>query len=365
MNPELCGKLTVQKYAVVNRATGSRLDILSSHVGSSWGALPDFVICDELCHWRDPALWYSLFSSAAKRADCVLVVLTNAGVGRGWQWKVRETARTSPRWYFSSLAGPQAPWITDDWLDDQRINLPPQDYERLWCNIWQDATGEFITLAEAEACRDLALGYQHRGVPGREYVAAVDYAEKRDYTVGVVVHREGRRIVVDRMDVVVPQPNAPVRVAWVEEWMREVARNFHRVTFVLDEYQLVGTIQRLQPFYEIHRFQFSAGHGNHRLAFHLRSLILNQQVAWYAGCGQLETTTRRDNLETELASLLYHQKPNGQMRIDHHRDGTHHDDRAFALGAACLFLAEQPVFDARMEMNAPTAAGGINWAAVG
>jgi hypothetical protein len=82
-NPELCGDLKSLRDSLVNVKTGSRLDVLSSDVASSYGQLPDFVICDELCHWERPDLWYSLLSSAAKKPDCVLAVLTNAGVGHG------------------------------------------------------------------------------------------------------------------------------------------------------------------------------------------------------------------------------------------------------------------------------------------
>ena len=37
--------------------------MISSDVQSSWGLLPDFVICDELCHWEQPEMWFSLLSS--------------------------------------------------------------------------------------------------------------------------------------------------------------------------------------------------------------------------------------------------------------------------------------------------------------
>lgn len=117
--------LSVLKHRIINQETGSRLTVISSDVQSSWGLLPDFVICDELCHWPKPDLWYSLLSSAAKRPHCVLAVLTNAGIGQGWQWKVRETARIesqkeNPLWAFSTMEGPQAPWITETHLLEQR-----------------------------------------------------------------------------------------------------------------------------------------------------------------------------------------------------------------------------------------------------
>ncbi len=325
------------------------------------GALPDFVVCDELCHWPRPDLWHSLLSSAAKQAHCVLTVLTNAGIGRGWQWDVREHARHDPAWYFSSLEGPQAPWITQHWLDEQRALLPLPVYERLWLNNWQHSDGEFITLAEAEACRDAALTRQEWGRPSRAYVAVVDYAEKHDLTVGCVCHREGPRVVVDRMDVVQPAPARPTPVQWVDDWIAVIARQFPHVQFVIDPHQLVGTIQRLQHRHDIIRFEFLAGTANHDLAVTLRQHLLERRVAWYPGCGQIPTAERRDDLETELASLLLKQSASGRVRIDHHRDGVHHDDRSFALGAACLHLSRAPMVPDFLQITPPTHAGGFAW----
>lgn len=306
-------------------------------------------------------MWFSLVSSAAKRPDCVLTVLTNAGVGRGWQWQVRESARNSPAWYFSSLDGSQAPWIQPGWLEEQQAFLPRPVYMRLWENVWQHSDGEFVTLAEAQACRDDSLALRSHGQPGVHYIAAVDYAEKHDYTVGVVVHRDGNRVVVDRMDVVVPRHDAPVKVAWVEDWIRRVDAGFHSVTFVIDEYQLVGTIQKLEHAYDLRRFEFGAGRGNHALTLMLRKLITHREVAWYPGCGRIGQSTQRDDLETELASLILKQTAFGRLRIQHRQDGFHHDDRAFALGSACLHCMTTPGSPQWLEITPPTTSGGFSW----
>ncbi|MCA9088691.1 MAG: terminase [Planctomycetaceae bacterium] len=361
-NPELCGQLEFVQHWVRNPVTQAKLEIISSDVSGSWGALPDFVVCDELCHWEKPDLWYSLLSSAAKKPNCMLTVLTNAGVGRGWQWQVREHARTSPDWYFSSLDGPQAPWITADWLREQQALLPPPVYERLWLNRWQHSDGEFVTLAEAMACRDAALARCESGSSDHEYVAAIDYAEKHDYTVGCVMHRSGDQFIVDRMDVIVPSPAEPTPVAWVENWLLEVARCFPGVRFVLDEYQLLGVIQKYEQQLPLQRFAFHGGEGNHRLAQRLRQLILQRQVRWYPGCGAIETqSAERDDLETELASLLLKQSNSGRVRIDHRRDAGCHDDRAFTLGVCCLELSQNSRQQDFLFVTPPAVSGVFGW----
>lgn len=357
-NLDLFQTLQFLEHLVRNRQTGSRMEVISSDARSSYGALPDFVVCDELSHWPQPDLWHSLLSSAAKKPRCVLTILTNAGVGRGWQWDVREHARTDPHWHFSSLQGPQAPWITDEWLTEQRALLPEPVFERLWLNIWQHAEGNFLTLPEVEACRSALRRRQSEGQPGREYVAAIDYAEKHDLTVGCICHREGDVVVVDRMDVVKPLPTTPTRIVWVEDWIEDVAARFHRIRFVVDEYQLLGTIQRLENKYPIQRFAFSGGEGNHKLAATLRQLIVHQRVQWYPGCGQIPGP-HRDDLETEIASLILKQSASGRLRIDHLQDGLHHDDRAFALGVCCVTLCAEAAESDFLVITPPTRDGGF------
>ncbi|HWL10803.1 MAG TPA: terminase, partial [Planctomicrobium sp.] len=360
VNGDLLGPLQFLEDLIRNRETGSRIDFISSDVKSSYGALPDFIVCDELSHWPRPEMWYSLLSSAAKKPNCVLTILTNAGVGRGWQWGIREHARTDARWYFSSLNGPHAPWITQDWLDEQKALLPQPVYERLWLNIWQHAEGNFLTLAEAEACRQTDATPQTEGRPGVEYVAAIDYAEKHDFTVGCICHREGDVIVIDRMDVVKPTPNLPTPVSWVEDWISEMAGRFPGVRFIVDEYQLIGTIQRLESRFPIQRFAFAGGEGNHRLAMTLRQLVLHQRLRWYPECGAVPGL-HRDDLETELASLILRQSPGGRIRIDHRSDGIHHDDRAFTLGVACLILNDTSSSQNFLHITPPQQFGGFDW----
>ena len=342
-NPRLAD-LSVMDQKVVSRRSGSHLRVVSSDVASSYGELVDFIICDELCHWREPAVWHSLLSTAAKKPHCLLVVLTNAGVGRGWQWEAREAARASHagdgRWYFSTMDGKQAPWIGEADLAEQRRLLPGPVFERLWMNRWQHSDGEFVTLAEAEACRDAGLSVQDRGRPGVSYVAAVDYGEKRDFTAALVAHRENRRVVVDRLDVSVPTPFSPVPVQWVEDWITRQSAAFPGLRSVVDEHQLVGVTQRLGGRVPIERFAFAGGKGNHQLATTLRRMILEREVAWPAGCGAVDSPHGRDDLETELASLIVRQSASGRIRFDH--TAGRHDDRAFVLAVACLTLAEQP-----------------------
>ena len=52
VNPWLAKLLEVQGYRVVNPVTESCLEIITSDAPTSYGLTPDFVIADEVCHWR-------------------------------------------------------------------------------------------------------------------------------------------------------------------------------------------------------------------------------------------------------------------------------------------------------------------------
>ena len=376
LNPTLAAGLTIHRDAATHPATGSRLEVISSDAASSYGTIADFIVCDELSHWKCADLWHSLYTAAAKQPHTLLAVLTNAGDGRDWRWTARETARLShrgeigdgqaaARWHFSSLSQPEASWIDPAFLDEQKLALPDPVFRRLWLNQWQHRSGGFLTAEEVRLCRDADLRPQFQGTPGIEYVAAVDYAEKTDRTAAIICHAEpaatgsdGRpiarpRIVVDRLDVVAPQPGAPVPIAWVDDWIERTLATFPSVRLVVDAHQLVGTIQRFEPLAPIVRFDFAGGFGNDRLARHLRSLIVSRDVGWYehagvithrpgtAHVGPIPAEGASDDLESELCELRVIEKHNGRLRFDHPVGG--HDDRAFVLAVACQELLRTPL----------------------
>lgn len=193
LNPWLGEILTVEAHSVTNKATGhpgngATLTIEASDVGSSYGILPDLIIADELCHWQgDGSLWHSLISSAAKRNNCLLVVISNAGFVDSWQWNARESARTDPAWYFSRLDGPVASWLTPARLEEQRRMLPPIAFSRLWLNQWSSGGGDALSPADIAAAFVSDLSPMTRKEDGWLYVAGLDLGLTRDCSAVVVL----------------------------------------------------------------------------------------------------------------------------------------------------------------------------------
>jgi len=188
LNRWLGSILRVDKLRIINERTGSTLDILTSDAPTSYGLTPDFVIADELVHWKDRGLWDSLISAAAKRANCMVVVISNAGYGDSWQWETREAVRQDESWYFSRLDGPTASWITADRLAEQKRLLPSIAYRRLWLNEWTSGSGDALSPEDID--RAIVLkGPARRPKAGWAFFGGLDLGLSRDKAALVVIGR--------------------------------------------------------------------------------------------------------------------------------------------------------------------------------
>ncbi len=186
LNPWLGQVLKVGQYEVTNTRTGSRLEIISSDAASSYGLLVDFIVCDEVTIWPKRDLFDSLLSSAAKRKNCLLLCIGNAGFVDSWQWELREAVRQDAAWYFSRLDGPVASWITEANLAEQKRLLPRIAYERLWLNIWGSGSGDALDPDDVDRAVRLK-GPTKRAKPGWCYFAGLDLGLSRDAAALAVV----------------------------------------------------------------------------------------------------------------------------------------------------------------------------------
>ena len=285
LNTWLAARLDVQRNVVRNNETESECRFISSDVASSFGATPDFLLCDEFGHWAKRELWDSLISAAAKRERCLVSVTTNAGWQGTWQWETRQAVRNSPEWHFSRLDGPRASWITPARLDEQRRLLPPVAFARLWLNEWApEGAGDAFDPAVIESCCVLpgpAVGPEQ----GRAYVLGVDLGVRRDASAAVLLsigtgwteeiitrkpppphavrilramngeadegereyirHEGDGRVRLCDCRVWRPSPGREVDLAAVENYIAETCKLFGAYA-VLDYHQAASMIQRLQ-----------------------------------------------------------------------------------------------------------------------
>jgi hypothetical protein len=325
---------------------GGFVEVLSCDVGSMFGLQGNFYVCDEIVHWASDKPWTALFSGTGKMSPCVTVVMSNAGLLDSWQHKLFTEYSHDPDWFIFYREGFLASWMNRAKIGSLKKGLPPSEADRLFGNRWIDAAEEhdYLRRPEVEGCESIgrALNLIYRLRPGlpntNNYVAGIDYGPKKDRTALAVVHQNTDGVVVlDRLDVWSRSSGRDVQVHDVEDWIKEVNQTFRPRTFVLDEYQMLSTIQWMERSgIPAERFAFRAGHGNHALAMGLRMLVADRRLAWYPGAGQVAPG---DDLTSELIGLRVKRMPYG-FRFDH--DNQKHDDRAFAVGIAATRALEHP-----------------------
>lgn len=333
-NPWLSERISVQDYRIVNKQTGSALEIISNDAGSSYGFTPHFIIVDELTHWKKQDLWVSLFSSSAKRPKCMLVIIANAGMGEGtsWQWELRESCRTNPRWYFSTIDGPQASWITEDSLAEQRAILSPLAYQRLWLNKWVRESSSGLEWADIVAATTLDGPQQ----PDSHlyYIASLDIGVTNDHSALVIIGIdpiEGRYRLARVLSWKPSDYGGQVKLSEVREAVLAMHRLFKFRRMIYDPWNALDIMQALRtqgeqmvqlgqcPTLEVLPYEFR-GVGQLDMAGALLRVFKNRQIDIY----------HDEDLEKDLMRIQMEDKGVG-YKVTSRSDEMGHVDRAIAL----------------------------------
>lgn len=323
-------RIEIQNRRVIVTATGASLDVLSADAAGAYGLLPRAVYVDELAQWADtPAprrLWEAISTAVAKRTDAKLVVLTTAGDPAHFSAEILDHAKTSPLWRVNEVPGP-SPWADPARLAEQEARLTESAYARLFLNKWTSAEDRLTTLESVRECvgHDGPLAYDRTF----DYLIGLDIGLKRDRTVAVVAHREGSRIVLDRIATWQGSRLRPVKIEAVEEWVVQASESFGKARIVADPWQSIGLLQRLKKSgLRAEEFTFSQQSVG-RLASTLYGLLRDRNLA----------IPNDAELIDELAHVRLIEKSPGVFRMDH--DPGRHDDRAVALALAATSLLQK------------------------
>lgn len=335
LNDWLSDRLEVQRTRVVNKQTGSWLKVISSDVASSYGHTPDFVLIDELTHWRRQSLWESLISSAAKKPNCMVCVIANAGLGMGvsWQWKLREICRQSDQWNFSRLDGPQASWITPDRLAEQVAMLSTTAYQRLWLNVWLREAGDALSEADVMGACSHSLELDAFDSQYDPFIAGLDLALSNHHASLVIlgIHSATGTVRVCHVKNWKPsQFGGEIDLLAVKDYIGQMKLRYKLHMLCYDPYQAVAIAQWLE--HEAHEQGTSLfteavapGTENWReMATSLMNAFKNKLITMHA----------EPMLVSDLLKLSIVEKPTG-YRIEAPEDPeTGHCDRAMALALA-------------------------------
>lgn len=246
--------IEITQNRIRNVLTGSYIEIISSDSASAYGHLVNLIILDELTNWKPNArpLFDALISTAAKKTSCVVAIIANAPFVDSWQWEIREACRTATNWHFSRLEGPQASWITDESLEEQRQLLPPMAYRRLWGNEPVEGQGDALgvdVIDQAFAANvPVMMGPGDPRTSERwAFVGALDLSVSRDWSAFVVVGRNRKgRYRLARTWVWRPTPGQKISQEHVRQVIHAAHRTYNLRRVVCDPFQAEATVELLR-----------------------------------------------------------------------------------------------------------------------
>lgn len=345
--------VTIQRNALVGPA--GTVEVLPCDAASSMGLRGNFYIADEYVHWKRQDEWTAMTTGLRKVTPTVFCVMSNAGLLESWQHEVFLNALADPtEWAVFHEEGTLASYLSPAGIARDRKLIPPSEAERLYDNKWIDPAAEhdYLRRAEIAACGALGKGlkliYRLRRQHGvSNYVGAIDYGPRRDRTALCIMHmNEHGIIVLDRLEVWQGTPDSPVQVEKVEAWIKETNDRFAPNVYVLDPFQMEGTIQKMtKEGLPVEAWSARAGQGNFEMAQLLREIVVDRKLAWYEGAGDLEVkdkrtgATRIETLADEMAGLRVKKMPYG-YRFDH--ENQKHDDRSVCIAMGAKRAIEFP-----------------------
>lgn len=330
-NPMLLGSVRIYKDEIVVPSTNSIYKVLSADAPTAHGLNPSCVIFDEL--WNQPNRdLYDALTQSPVRKEPLTFIVTYAGTDQTsllYDLYRAGMKKRDPKMYFFWTEKNLAGWVSEDYLKQQRMRLPPGVYQRLHENRWVQGENAFLTKDELDVCVDPLLRPQLSGREGTKYYLAVDLGLTRDRTVLTVCHRDnaGNLVVLDHMRTFQGTKRNPVLISDVEEEILFCNRVFHVAKNIFDPWQMKSTAERLSRLIRIEEFTFTSS-SIQKLSQNLYYLFHNGLVRIYPHA----------MLEEELLSLNAEEKSYG-WRIDHKSGGF--SDHAVSLGMSAMYAVQE------------------------
>lgn len=345
--PGLGRILRVDAFRITNIASAATLEVLAADGASTWGLRPYWTIVDEIGQWPETRnhkkVWTGLVSAWPKVPEGRLVAMTSAGEPSHFSFKIREQALRLDGWRVSEMPGP-VPWMTEQALADQQVELLPSEFERLVLNRWTEGEDRLTTREAVLDC----VGHAGRIEPDSDtsYTIGLDLGFVNDATVLVVAHSElvdvhtpenihdaalagstlEERVVVDHFVKFQGSRRRPVQLAEVEQMIRTLAAGYgkRKTRIVGDNTEALGMIQRLvDDGFRAEDWAVTPSL-NDQVATNLYRLLENRQL----------DLPDDEYVIDQLSTVRLVRTSFGKLRIDH--DSGQHDDFVQALGYAVI-----------------------------
>jgi hypothetical protein len=340
-NPLLRDSCKIMKNEIYVPETDSIFRVLSTDSPTNHGVNASFVGIDELWQFegtKDEAgreLWYAMTHSPTREA--VTMVTTYAGsdensiLGELYHNGIK---KSDPKQYTFWSHDNLSKWVSKEYLEQQRMRMPAQIFQRLHENRWTQGANAFITRAELEKCIDQTRKPQLGGKDNIKYYLAVDLGLTRDRTVLTVCHKSDadNLVYLDYIRTFSGTKNNPVLISDVEEAIMSCNKSFNIFCNILDPWQMKSTAERLKRLIKIEEFTFTSN-----------SIQKLSQNLYYLFHNGLIRIFPHKLLEEELLSLNAEEKSYG-WRIDHKSGGF--SDHSVSLGMASMYAVQESGNDA-------------------
>lgn len=328
-NPILLGSVKIYRDKIVVPSTGSVYKVLSAESFSAHGLDPSCVIGDEIWNQKNRDLLDALQFSPTRKQPLRFIV-TYAGtntVSPLYELYEKGLNKENPKMYFHWSHVPEVSWISKEFIEERRRELPPAVFQRFWENRWTGGENSFFTREDVMQCRDEFMKPKFQGEEGNQYFYGCDLGISKDRTASIILHQDKASgiIYVDSIKTWQGTKTNPVKIVDIEEDMLLASQNFPRLKIIVDPWQLKGTVERLKRHCRIEEFTFT-GSNVEKLSRNLYYFVHNGLVKWFS----------HKELEKELLSLNLEQRSYG-YRFDH--PSSQFSDHAMALSMALMQVA--------------------------
>lgn len=318
-----------------------------------------FVAHDEPHGYVDNSL-YTAFTRIPNKKEFLALSTSYAGFDKRSAYRQlceRGRKGLSPTLYYKSYecaedilelwknANP-ASWVTMDYLNRQKLALPDVEFKRMHLNMWVSFDNstklqQFVTEEQVIAITNPNLAPTELAYPTKTYVCGVDLGVIHDNTAIAVMHLEGNKIILDRLDVWQPTKEKPIDIDEIEKRMMEI-RARYKCLFIIDPSQMENTIQKFIKLYGSHtvkRFNFRGIYNE--LTELMCKVIKARELEIYPDAGlHYDSKGNRNTLQTEMTAL-YIKHLGDSIRFDHESKGK--SDMTIAVAMCVYELVMRPV----------------------
>lgn len=330
-NPILLASVKIYRDEIRVLGTGSSYRVLSAETFSAHGLDPTCVIGDEIWNQKNRDLLDALqFSPTRKQPLRFTVTYASSGTDPNnplYELYEKGLRKENPKMYFHWSHVPEVSWITPEFIEERRRELPPAVFQRFWENRFTGGENSFFTREDVMQCRDEFLKPKVQGEKDNQYFYGCDLGLTKDKTASVILHQDKLtgNVIVDSIKTWTGDKKNPVRITEIEEDIILASQNFPNLKIVVDPWNLKGSIERLKKYCRIEEYTFSSSNVD-KLSRNLYFYVHNGLLKFYP----------YPALERELLSLNLLQKNYG-YRFDH--PNSQFSDHAMALSMALIQVA--------------------------